>query len=198
MNLTILLIVVGQLFAITDAIGNLPIFYSITKDLDKKERHEAFLTAAIFSFALLIIFMFLGNFILTLVGIQMSDFKIAGGLLILVIAIIILVRGSLFQAKEKIEVGVVPLGCPLLTGPGAITTAMVALATYGTPIALTAVTINFMLSVLVLSFGERICKSLGENGAMIIGRIMTIILAAIAISFIHSGIGMWIAEFSGL
>ena len=109
MNLTILLIVVGQLFAITDAIGNLPIFYSITKDLDKKERHEAFLTAAIFSFALLIIFMFLGNFILTLFGIQMSDFKIAGGLLILVIAIIILVRGSLFQAKEKIEVGVVPL-----------------------------------------------------------------------------------------
>ena len=196
MILTALFIIVGQLFVITDAVGNLPIFYSITKGLDKKERHETFLTAAIFSFILLVVFTFLGKFILDIFGIKMSDFRIAGGILILVIAIIILVRGSLFQAKEKIEVGVVPLGCPLLTGPGAITTSMVALATYGAPVTLLAITINFLLSVLVLSFGERIFKTIGETGAMIIGRIMTIILATIAVSFIHSGISMWIAEFT--
>ena len=169
MILTALFIIVGQLFVITDAVGNLPIFYSITKGLDKKERHETFLTAAIFSFILLVVFTFLGKFILDIFGIKMSDFRIAGGILILVIAIIILVRGSLFQAKEKIEVGVVPLGCPLLTGPGAITTSMVALATYGAPVTLLAITINFLLSVLVLSFGERIFKTIGETGAMIIG-----------------------------
>lgn len=196
MDLATILIVTGQIFAITDPVGNLPVFYSITKDLDPKERHTNFILAVLFAFALLIAFTFLGNAILDLFHIKFSDFKIAGGILILVIAIIILVKGTWGDKKEHSYLGAVPLGCPLLVGPGAITTSMVALATYGISVTLVAVGINFLLSFIILYYAENIFKILGENGAAIIGRIMTVLLAAIAISFIHSGITMWIIEFN--
>jgi len=199
MDLLAFFIVAGQLFAITDPIGNLPIFYSITDELETKERHSIFVTAAIFAFTLLIVFTFLGDAILNLFNIGMSDFKIAGGILILVIAIIILVRGSWSQRNVKPgTLGAVPLGCPLLVGPGAITTSMVALVTYGIPVTLSAIAANFIISFFILFYAEKIFKIIGENGAEIIARIMVILLAAIAVSFIHSGIAMWIVEFKNL
>lgn len=188
-----------QLFAITDPIGNLPIFYSITKKLTHKERRETFMLAVFFAFALLVLFAFLGNAILDLFKITLADFKIAGGLLILIIAILILVRGSWVEEQEGHEsVGAVPLGVPLLVGPGAITTAMVSMGVNGVLVTLLAIAVNFVIAFVSLFFGERILEFLGHNGSEIIGKVMAIILASIAVSFIHSGIATWVFDFQKL
>jgi multiple antibiotic resistance protein len=192
-----LLVASIQIFAITDPIGNLPIFYGITKKLTHKERQKTFMTAVFFAFSLLILFAFLGNGILELFRITMADFKVAGGILILIISILILVRGSWVEDSEHPEtVGAVPIGCPLLVGPGAITTAMVSMGINGIKITLLAIAVNFIVSFITLFFGEKIFKFLGETGSEIIGKVMAILLAAIAVSFIHSGIFQWITEFN--
>lgn len=188
-NWMALTIATVQLFLITDPIGNLPIFYSITKNESEKERKMNFVTAVFFAFSLLIVFAFLGTAILDLFRITIADFKIAGGILILIIAILILVRGSWVEDNRHSQsVGAVPLGCPLLVGPGAITTAMVSMATNGIYITLIAIAINFFVAYFTLINGGIIFKYLGKNGSEIIAKVMAILLAAIAVSFIHSGI----------
>jgi len=196
-NWMALLIASIQIFAITDPLGNLPIFYGITKKMTSKERRSTFVTAVLFAFSLLIVFAFLGNGILDLFRISMSDFKVAGGILILIIAVLILVRGSWVDDIEHPEtVGAVPIGCPLLVGPGAITTAMVSMGVNGVIITMLAIAANFLVSLITLYFGERIFNFLGETGSQIIGKVMAILLAAIAISFIHAGIFHWVTEFN--
>jgi len=186
-----------QIFVITDPVGNLPIFYGITKKMTAKNRRDTFVTAVLFAFSLLVAFAFLGNGILDIFRISMADFKVAGGILILIIAILILVRGSWVEDGEHPEtVGAVPIGCPLLVGPGAITTAMVSMGINGIVITILAILVNFGISFVTLYFGEEIFKFLGETGAQIISKVMAILLAAIAISFIHSGIFLWITEFN--
>jgi len=186
-----------QLFAITDPIGNLPIFHSLTRKQSDSQRLKTYRTAVFFGFSLLVAFAFLGNGILEVFRISMGDFKIAGGILILIIAILILVRGSWLDYDEQPEsVGAVPIGCPLLVGPGAITTAMVSMGIYGVRAPLLAIGVNFLIAYFTLIFGEKIFKILGPNGSEIISKVMAIILAAIAVSFIHSGVNAWVLELS--
>jgi multiple antibiotic resistance protein len=189
MDLYGLLVAVIQLFVITDPIGNLPILQALTKKETPERRHRTFIQAVLAAFTLLIIFSVAGNLILSLFHITLPDFKIAGGILLLIIAIIILVRGSWIEEGETSHpIGVVPLGVPILVGPGAITTAMVLMSIYGAWITLLAVLINFSASFVTLYFGDRIFKLIGEEGSEIVARVMTIILAAIAIKYIHGGI----------
>ncbi|MBI5701304.1 MarC family protein [Candidatus Saganbacteria bacterium] len=187
-----LAIVIIQIFIITDPVGNLPIFYALTKKENPIDRQKTFFTAAVTAFTMLIVFAFLGNAILDLFKITLADFQIAGGILILIIATLILIRGTWAEEMEHPEsVGVVPIACPLLVGPGAITTAMVSMAINGIAITILAIAANFFITLVTLYFGENIFKFLGENGSAIVGKVMAIILAAIAVSFIHSGIASW-------
>lgn len=195
-NLWALSVATIQLFIITDPVGNLPIFYSLTKDQSKDERRQNFITAVMFAFSLLVVFAFLGTAILDLFKITMADFKIAGGILILIISTQILVKGTWAQeGKDFHEVGAVPIGCPLLVGPGAITTAMVSMSLNGIKITMIAIAINFVIALFTLYFGETIFKYIGKNGTAIIAKVMVILLAAIAVSFIHSGLLAWVHEF---
>lgn len=178
-----------QLFVITDPLGNLPIFHSFTSGKSKDERQRVYLAAGMFAFVILLVFALLGVSILNLLNISLSDFRIAGGLLLLIIAIIILVRGSWISAKpDDGMMGAVPLGCPLLAGPGAITTAMVLIGTYGYQVVIPAIVLNFIISIMILFEGEAILRILGETGAEIVARIMAIFLAAIGVHNIIVGI----------
>jgi multiple antibiotic resistance protein len=120
--------------------------------------------------------------------INLDDFRIAGGLLLLVMSFFILIRGHFTEIVPGEDPGAVPLGCPLLVGPGAITTAMVFIGLYGMGITLAAVAVNFIISGLVLYFGEWIYDKIGKTGSMIIAKVMAIMLAAIAVKFIRVGI----------
>ena len=187
-----LLQAIVALFIIIDPLGNLPIFIGLTEGMKKEERKNTFVEALLVGFFLLLLFTLAGTGILTLFMISLEDFKIAGGFLLLVISILLLIRGHYVEITNKSDIGAVPLGCPLLVGPGAITTSMVLMGMYGVRLTLAAVAINFLVSGIILYFGDIIYEKLGRTGSQIIAKVMAIILAAIAVKFIREGISSFI------
>jgi multiple antibiotic resistance protein len=183
-----LLQAVIALFIIIDPLGNLPLFLGLTEGMGHKERLDTFVEAIYVGFLLLLLFTLGGTWILSVFMIDLNDFKIAGGILLLVMALIILIRGHLDVVTPGEDVGAVPLGCPLLVGPGAITTSMVLIGMYGMPITLIAVVINFVISGAIFYFAENIYCAIGKTGSTIVAKVMAIILAAIAVKFIREGI----------
>jgi len=183
-----LLQAVVALFIIVDPLGNLPIFIGLTEGMSVKERKDTFVEALYVGFLLLLVFTLAGTGILTLFRISLDDFKIAGGLLLLAISLSMLVRGHFIEITDSKDIGAVPLGCPLLVGPGAITTAMVLIGMYGVKLTLAAVIINFFISGVIFYWSDVIYEKLGRTGSMIIAKVMAIILAAIAVKFIREGI----------
>jgi len=175
------------LFIITDSLGNLPFFMGLTEDSTLQERRKIFSTAVISGFAMLIFFIVAGTSILDLFNVTFDDFKIAGGILLLWIAIELMLRGKIF-VEHKEDVGIVPLGSPLLVGPGAITTAIVLLKLYGYIVIIAAIFACFILNWLVLYYSEYIYNFLGKNGSLILTKIVGILIAAIAVQFIRLGI----------
>ncbi|OGC35077.1 hypothetical protein A2311_06035 [candidate division WOR-1 bacterium RIFOXYB2_FULL_48_7] len=175
------------LFIITDAPGNLPFFIGLTEELPKPEKRKVFATAILTGFIMLVIFLFAGMAILDLFNVTLNDFKIAGGILLFWIAIEIMLRGRVnFEHKE--DVGVVPLGSPLLVGPGAITTSLVLLQQYGFFVVGAAILTTFCLIWLILHFADDIYRFLGKNGSLIMTKIAAILIAAIAVQYIRQGL----------
>ena len=175
------------LFLITDILGNLPFFISLTEGMSVKERRNVFNTALITGFALLLVFVFAGALILDLFKLTMNDLRIAGGILLLLISIEVMIRGKII-VEHKEDIGVVPLGSPLLVGPGAITTAMVLLSVYGYLVVISSIVACFIVIWLVLFFADQVHNFLGKNGSLIITKIMAILIAAIAVQFVREGI----------
>ena len=175
------------LFIVIDPLGNVPLFITLTEKMDKKKKKRTFQTATFISLVLLLIFALLGQQILTLFGISLYAFMIAGGILLLLISMKTLISN---EKKSDVteEVGAVPIATPLLVGPGAITTTIVLLQTYGIPITLISVLVNFLAIRLLFKYIDRIHRFLGKIGALVMARIMAIFLAAIAINLIIEGI----------
>lgn len=190
-----LLKAVIALFIIVDPIGNVPIFISLTENMSRDERKSTFYTATWVALALLLAFALAGQQVLNVFGISLYSFMIAGGILLLVLAINILLFGGLKEREKVISpksVGAVPIACPLLVGPGAITTTILILQTSGIVVTLIAVAIIFALIWVILRLIEPIYKVLGETGAAVISRIMAIFIAAIAVGFVIDGITHYI------
>ncbi|HDO42245.1 MAG TPA: MarC family protein, partial [Candidatus Bathyarchaeota archaeon] len=154
----------------------------------KEKRKRVFHTATITGFILLLAFAVAGREILNIFGITLESFMIAGGILLLIIAIRILVMGSWEEPYTTPEsIGVVPIAVPLLVGPGAITTAILNLQEFGILITTISVIIVFTFVWLVLRYIEPIYKILGENGSVVIARVMALLIAAIAVQYIING-----------
>jgi len=175
------------LFIITDSPGNLPFFLGLTEDQTLAEKRKTFGVAAATGFILLLTFLFVGMAALDLFDVTLNDFKIAGGILLLLIAVEIMLRGKL-NIEHKEDMGVVPMGCPLLVGPGAITTSIVLLKLYGYTVVISAIVACFVLIWLILYYADFIHKILGKNGSLIITKVAAIMIAAIAVQFIRQGI----------
>jgi len=176
------------LFIIVDPFGNIPIFIGLTENLESAKRNKVFNLATLVGFVLLLFFAFLGQEVLAIFGLSIYAFGIAGGILLLIIAIRILVTGSMHEASESPEsLGAVPIAMPLLVGPGAITTTIFNLQSYGTAVAIAAVVIVLSVTWVILRFINRIYRVLGKTGALVIARVMALFIAAIAIQYILNG-----------
>ncbi len=177
------------LFIVVDPFGNIPIFMGLTEKLPPDKEHKIYNTAVLVGVVLLLIFAFTGQEIFTLFGISLSSFEIAGGILLLIIAIRILINGNMHDTAESPEsIGAVPIAMPLLVGPGAITTTILNLQTFGTIIAVLSVVIVLSIAWVILRFIDRIYRVLGKTGAIIIARVMALLIAAIAVQYIVNGI----------
>ncbi len=180
-----------SLFVVVDPFGNIPIFIGLTEKIDGEKRKKIFNTATVTSFILLLAFALVGKEILNIFGITLESFMIAGGILLLIIAIRLLVVGEWEEHDLSPEsIGVVPIAVPLLAGPGAITTTIINLQSYGILITIFSVIFVFIIVWLTLRFIEPIYKVLGKNGSVVIARVMALLIAAIAIQYIIKGLKM--------
>jgi multiple antibiotic resistance protein len=175
------------LFIITDPIGNLPLFLALTEKQSDARRKNTLRIAVLTGFVILLIVSLLGTGILKFFRITLTDFKVAGGALLFIIAILILI-GRRWEATESEDVGAVPLGCPLLVGPGAITTTIVLIGEYGLNLTLYAIMANFVTSWVIFRFSNSLNRILGTTGSKIIAKVMAILIAAIAIKYMREGI----------
>lgn len=182
------------LFIIVDPFGNIPIFIGLTENMNRAQRKKIFDTATLIGFMLLLVFAFTGQEIFNIFGVSIFSFEIAGGILLLIIAIRILVSGNPTEKAESPEIiGVVPIAMPLLVGPGAITTTILNMQAYGVVAAVLSVLIVLSLTWVILRFIDSVYKFLGKTGALIIARVMALIIAAIAVQYILVGITHFLA-----
>ena len=175
------------LFIITDALGNLPFYMALTDGTTPEERRRITSTAILTGLVLLGFFVFAGTLVLDFFSLTMNDLQIAGGILLLFISIEVMMRGKVI-VEHREDVGVVPLGSPLLVGPGAITTILVMTRLYQLPAVIVGVLICFIMIWLVFRFADTLYRFIGRNGALIITKIAAILIAAIAVRFIRIGI----------
>ena len=202
------------IFAIVDPMGNIPIFYTITERFTREERILIAKKAVIAAIITLVVFGLIGQYIFTLFSITIPAFRIAGGLLLFRVAFNMLygvTPGTKSTEKEKEEtlekemIGIVPLGIPLLAGPGAISTVMLynSQGNLGSSIIVfLSIFATLMITYFLLRNVDRIFNRLGRVGSLAISRIMGLILAAIAIQFIINGVHQialeWAIELTGL
>jgi multiple antibiotic resistance protein len=198
------------IFAIVDPMGNIPLFYTLTERFSREERLRIAKKAVISGTLALIVFGLVGNYIFMVFSITIPGFRIAGGILLFRVAFSMLygstpgTKTTETERDESLEremIGVIPMGIPLLAGPGAISTVMLYNSQgnlINSIIVFISVFATFIITYFLLRNVDRIFLKLGKVGSLAISRIMGLILAAIAVQFIINGIHQivfeWIAE----
>ena len=185
------------LFIVVDPFGNIPVFMSLTEKITKAQRLKVFNTAILVGIILLLVFAFAGQQILSIFGVSLYSFEVAGGILLLIISIKILISGSLVDMSESPEsMGAVPIAMPLLVGPGAITTTMLNLQSYGIAVAAISVFVVLALTWFILRYVDIVYHFLGKTGAIVIARVMALLIAAIAIQYVFVGVSHYLQTIS--
>jgi len=174
------------LFAVIDIIGNIPIII----DLRKKVGHIQSEKASIIAGIIMILFLFLGQSILSLIGIDVNSFAIAGAFILFFIALEMILGITLYKEEENsaMTASIFPLAFPLIAGPGSLTTLLSLRAEFRIENIIVAVILNVILIYLVLKTSARIERFIGKNGISIIRKVFGVILLAIAVKLFATNI----------
>ncbi len=201
--LALSLVSVSALFFVVDPLAAVPFFLALTRDDDAEARRAIALRASVTAALVLAFFALAGAWIFRLLGISLGAFKIAGGVVLLLLALDMIrtqpsrtriTEGELEAGVEKEDVAIVPLGMPLLAGPGSIATAVVLMARARSgawwqvfPV-LGAIVVTAVASYLILAGAARTERLLGRTGLAILERAAGLLLVAIAIQFVLDGL----------
>jgi multiple antibiotic resistance protein len=179
------------LFVLVDALGNLPLVLVLTKGMEPEQRHSVVDRASVVATAVLLAFAFAGQWVLKYMDISMGSLRVAGGLLLLIIALRML-EGELDTPviEQGRDVAITPLALPLLAGPGTLTTVMLLMSE--SPNAHISVVLGIvsamLVSWLIVRQASRIDPLLGPEGAIIITKLLGFLLAALAVEIGSAGI----------
>ncbi len=191
----------AAMFAIMNPIGAIPPLVALTEGYSAKEKRSTIKKAIYMAGGMLFGFVLVGAYIFEGLGITINDFKVAGGILLFKVAFDML-QGKISNTKlskeegeegrQREDVGIVPIGTPLLAGPGSITTAIL-LNQKGDTFQLKFVFVLALIALLAISylilyFSSSIARKLGRTGTTVISRVMGLLLASIAVELIASGI----------
>jgi multiple antibiotic resistance protein len=191
----------AAIFSIVNPLGAIPLLVTLTEGYSEEERMNVITKAIVSAFLVLVIFALFGNLIFAFFGITISSFRIAGGMLLISVGFSMM-RGQpprtkstpeeRMEASEREDVGVVPMGVPMLAGPGSITTVMIFISKSENGIeagmVLFSILATLLLAYVMFIYGDRIFQKIGRVGARAFSRIMGLILTAIAVEFIIDGI----------
>ncbi len=179
------------LFMILDPFASLPMFISITKGLDGKTvkmyANKAILVAAI----LLFVFMLIGPELMSIFGVSMSSFKVAGGIIFLMMAIELVFGLTLSKISDDSGAKWAIIASPVLTGPGVITTAIIFSQQYGMDTVVVAGIISLAATWVILRMSSALMKVVGEQALGVVTRIIGLFIAAMGVESIFSGSLDW-------
>ncbi len=171
-----------------DAPGTLPLYVAMTEGIKKQERRKIVRQSILTALLITIGFVFLGRAVFTALGILVEDFMIAGGIVLLIIAVSEIVRVGERKLLISPTIGVVPFGTPLIAGPATLTTTLVLVGTYGYLPVLLSLIVNILLAWAIFAQADRIIRLIGISGSRAFAKIAALLLAAIAVKMIRSGV----------
>jgi len=190
-----------SIFVIVNPIGAMFTFMSLTTDKDRKERIRLATRSVLIGCLLAIIFAITGEIILRFFGVTVDSLRVAGGIILFKVALDMvyaktsgknITEEERKDAKDKDDISVFPVAMPLLTGPGTITTVIVIIRSVPTvelkAVAIAAILVTFAITFLMFRFSNQLSKILGVTVTLVFTRIMGLLLGAIAINFLSTGI----------
>jgi multiple antibiotic resistance protein len=198
LDLTLLAQVFVTVLVIMDPVGNVPLFLALTRRHDEHRRRVAALQAVCVAGGVILLFAVFGQTMLDLLGISLEALQVAGGLLLVLIALELLrpEHGAEEQAEAGANVALVPLGTPLLAGPGAIAATMLAMRGAASPGQYLTVVLALagVLAVVYLSmrYAGLLVRLLRDNGIALVTRVMGLLVAAIAVQLIAGAVQEWV------
>jgi len=191
-----------SLFTIINPFSTASVFHALSKGNSKKQNKRIAKRATVTAIIVLIVFMFLGDYILHIFGVSIEAFKIASGILVLGIGYHMIYKGDRHfrnaeekkHAKEKEDISIIPLAIPMLSGPGAMATSLVLMGNAaGNGLSILAIIISIIVVCLIAYFllvkSHSIDKYLGKTGINVIDKVLGLIVVVIGIQFILSGLG---------
>lgn len=180
------------LFAMVNAIGNLPVFANLTANLTRAERRQAFNTAVLTGACIVITFAFLGSWMLQgLFQVDTNSFKVAGGILVFVVAARGMIMGDQIHISHPEShklIGVFPIGFPFLAGPGTIVTTILLMQEGGAWITALAAGLVYLTVLPILYLTPVIQLVIGRVGVMVASRILYIFISAKAMAYVLAGL----------
>lgn len=190
------------LFVTIDPPGLAPLFLGVTAGMSRIERRQIALRASVIALAILVVFALAGTMILSVFGITIHSFRIAGGLLLFFIAFEMIFERRQERHEKSAEravtadqirhLAVFPLAIPLIAGPGAISATILLSGQLAEPLERGAliliVAINLLMAWLVFLAAERLDRFLGATGRIVLTRLLGLILAALAVQFVADGV----------
>lgn len=198
------------LFVAINIPGILPLYIGMTETFTARDRRRLLGSALLAAFVLAILMLFAGQVIFDTLGITLNDLRVGGGLILLVIAVTDLAFGDTQNrrgggdddeetlgyrdADETVDLPVVPLGIPLIMGPGAITTILITDGSYGWALTLGAIVLNMALVFVAFTFGPSLLRLFGPGTSKAVAKVASLFLAAISVAMIRAGVlGMVVA-----
>jgi multiple antibiotic resistance protein len=187
MTLEIFFLSFIPLFVAIDIIGTVPIFLGYTHDISAQLKKKLIWEAILTAFGVANIFLIGGKLVLNFLGITIDDFRIAGGIVLLILSINDIISSSESKRDPGTDIGIVPLGIPLIMGPAALTTILILIDNFGYLPTILSLMLNFMIVGFVLVNAAWVMKAIGKGGSRAFAKIASLLLAAIAVMMIRVG-----------
>lgn len=196
MSFEIFLLSFIPLFVAINIVGVTPLFIGYIEGLDKRNIKKLVRDAIITAFIVAVVFLLTGKLVFNFLGITINDFKIAGGVILLVLAITDIMSAGERRRDPGKSIGIVPLGIPLIMGPAGLTTIIILVDNFGYLATILSIILNFIIVWIILANANLFIKVIGEGGAKAFAKVASLFMAAIAVMMIRIGIIGIISSFN--
>jgi multiple antibiotic resistance protein len=189
--ISLILALVVPIFVAMDPLGALPLIVAWTGNLDAAERRRQLRDGLVTALAVGLLFIVAGRWLLDVLGVTVADFLVAGGLILLVLAISDIAIGGGHEARGitgRPDFGAVPIGTPILAGPATLATLLVQVEQYGFVLTALALLLNLIVAWRLFRAAGTVTRLLGRNGLRASSKVVSLLLAAIAVKLIREGL----------
>ena len=176
------------LFVAIDVFGAIPMFISLTHGIDVKAKKRLVVEATLTAGAVALVFLISGKLIFSFLGISENDFRIGGGIVLLVLSVYELLFAKESPRDPGTSVGVVPIGIPLIMGPAALTSIIIVVDNYGYWMSMASLLLNLLIVWIVFRHSEFMMKVMGVAGSQAFAKVASLFMAAIAVMMIRVGV----------